>query len=335
MAGAGRSLFARLRGKLIVGVCLGALVYLVMVVVSGLDEIRDSLAAFPWIWFPLLLVLAFANYIFRFFKWDYYLRRLDIDVGRTDSLVVFLSGLVMTISPGKIGELLKALFLKQLKGTPISKSAPIVVAERLTDFVALSIISLAGLTVFALGNYLVVMAVVVALLVGFVALVSHRGLSLAMLGLLERLPLVGRLGQRLRIAYDSIHALVRFVPLCVATFWSLVAWMCECLGFWIVLYAFGFDVPVLTASFIYALGTIVGAVSPGGLGVTEGSMVGLLQTRAVMNDAVPTMAEASAATMIIRIATLWFAVFVGAVVLLAFQGRFSDVSEMLDENPED
>jgi len=61
-------------------------------------------------------------------------------------------------------------------------------------------------------------------------------------------------------------------------------------------------------------------------------MIALLSTVAVMGSAViADGALASAATMIIRIATLWFAVFVGAVVLLIFQKRFEGVSEMMDE----
>lgn len=329
-----QSILSKLKGKLIVGVCIGALVYLVMVILSGWDDIRHSLAAFPWIWFLVLIALSFTNYLFRFLKWDYYLRLLNIELKKSDSLIVFLSGLIMTISPGKIGELLKALFLKQIKGTPMSKSAPIVIAERLTDFVALAIISVAGLTVFTVGNYVVVMIVVVAILVGFVGVVSHRGLSMWLIGLIERLPIAGRIAQKLRTAYESTYLLMRLVPLTIATFWSLMAWLCECVGFWLVLHTLHVQAPLLTASFIYALGTIVGAVSPGGLGVMEGSMVGLLQTKTVMGENAMGMAAASAATMIIRMATLWFAVFVGAVVLLLFQNRFSGVSEMLDEQSE-
>lgn len=331
----GPTILSKLKGKLIVGVCIGALVYLVLVVLSGWQDIKDSMAAFPWIWFLALIALSFANYLFRFLKWDYYLRLLDIELKKSDSLIVFLSGLVMTISPGKIGELLKALFLKQIKGTPISKSAPIVIAERLTDFVALTIISLAGLAIFAVGSYVVVMVVVVAVLLGFIGVVSHRGLSRWLIGLFEKLPVIGRFAQKLHTAYESTYLLMRLIPLSIATFWSLMAWLCECAGFWLVLHSLHVNAPLLTASFIYALGTIVGAVSPGGLGIMEGSMVGLLQTKAVMGENVMGMADASAATMIIRMATLWFAVFVGAVVLLLFQNRFSGVSEMLDEQSEE
>jgi uncharacterized protein (TIRG00374 family) len=116
----------------------------------------------------------------------------------------------------------------------------------------------------------------------------------------------------------------------VATFWSTCAWLCECLGFWITLRAFTPDPHVLAACFIYALGTIIGVASPGGLGLTEGSMVGMLQSRSIMGAAVVDKAPAAAATLIIRLATLWFAVFVGAVMLLLFQGRFGDAATELE-----
>ncbi|MDP8224090.1 MAG: lysylphosphatidylglycerol synthase transmembrane domain-containing protein [Candidatus Lernaella stagnicola] len=325
------SLLSRLKGKLAVGIAVGGLVYLVMMLYSGWGELKDALATFNWWLFPLLLVLAFANYMFRFLKWHFYLGRLSIDLRRSDSLIVFLSGLVMTISPGKIGELLKSVLLKQLKGTPISVSAPIVVGERITDFVALVFISLAGLTVFTVeASSLWVLSGFSLLLLAFVALISNRTLSLGLIGLIEKLGPLRRVGDKLHSMYDSTYRLLRFWPLLVATFWSVLAWLCECLGFWITLSAFTDDPQLLAAAFIYALGTILGVVSPGGLGPTEASMIGMLQSQTIMGAAKMTKAPASAATLIIRLATLWFAVAVGAVVLILFQGRFAGAADELE-----
>lgn len=329
-----QSILSKLKGKLILGVALGAVVYLVLVIASDWEKVKVSLMAFPWIWFPVIIALTFANYIFRFFKWDSYLRRLDIHIRKTDSFIIFLSGLVGTITPGKIGELLKTLLLKNINGTEMSKSAPIVVAERLTDFVALAIISLAGIAIFTVGSNALVIAVVVLVLGSFIGIVSHRQLSLWLIKIFEKLPVVGRFAQKLEIAYESTYLLFRLAPLSVATFWSLAAWMCECTGFWIVLKVLGVQCPILTALFIYAFGTIVGVVSPGGLGVMDGSMVGMLQSKTIMGaENKMEMAMATAATMIVRIATLWFAVFVGIMTLLLFQKRFSGVSQLLDKKP--
>jgi uncharacterized protein (TIRG00374 family) len=63
---------------------------------------------------------------------------------------------------------------------------------------------------------------------------------------------------------------------------------------------------------VFSLGSLAGALSllPGGLGVAETSMTGLIR---VLGD-VP-KAAAAAATVLIRLATLWFAVAVGLLAL--------------------
>ncbi len=329
---AGESLLHSLRKKLIIGIAIGGLVYLLVVLYSGWSQLSTALASFPWALFPLLLALAFTNYVFRFLKWDFYLRTLTIPLPKKDSFIIFLSGLVMTISPGKIGELLKVVLLKQANRTPLSVSAPIVVAERLTDFVALVVISVAGLAVFTVQSSTIAVLVIAAVcLGGFVLLVGNRRVCLWAIGLAERSKRLRPLAHRLHAAYDSIYRLVRIGPLAVATFYSALAWLCECLGFWITLRAFTAEPRLLAACFIYAVGTIMGVVSPGGLGVTEGSMLGLLQSATIMGAARLAKGAAAAATLIIRMATLWFAVLVGAAVLLLFQGRFGDAAQELDQ----
>jgi len=326
------SLLQRLKGKLLVGIAIGGLVYLAMVIYSGWNGLSEALSSFSWSLFPLLLALAFANYIFRFLKWDFYLRTLDISLPKKDSFIIFLSGLIMTISPGKIGELLKTVLLKQANRTPIATSAPIIIAERLTDFVALVVLSLAGLVMFTVDeSSIAVLAAVVIVLGSFIGLVGNRRISLWLIGLLEKISFLNKIGHKLHEAYESIYRLVRFFPLLVATTWSVLAWFCECLGFWLTLTAFTAHPNLLAASFIYALGTIVGVISPGGLGVTEGSMLGMLQSATLMGPAKLAKAPAAAATLIIRIATLWFAVLVGAVVLLLFQNRFGGAADELEK----
>jgi uncharacterized protein (TIRG00374 family) len=55
---------------------------------------------------------------------------------------------------------------------------------------------------------------------------------------------------------------------------------------------------------------------PGGLGVTEAGMTGLLQT---LGGPAMTKEVATAATILVRLATLWFAVAIGLVALGIFR----------------
>ena len=74
------------------------------------------------------------------------------------------------------------------------------------------------------------------------------------------------------------------------------------------------------ATFAYAASTLAGAMAmmPGGLGVTEVGMTALLQTLGG-----PSMhpAVATATTMLVRIATLWFAVAIGLLALALHRAR--------------
>ena len=54
----------------------------------------------------------------------------------------------MTVTPGKVGEWLKSYLLKEVHGTPVTRSAPILLAERLTDSLALLIICGFGVVAF-------------------------------------------------------------------------------------------------------------------------------------------------------------------------------------------
>jgi uncharacterized protein (TIRG00374 family) len=83
------------------------------------------------------------------------------------------------------------------------------------------------------------------------------------------------------------------------------------------MHVLGSDMSLQVALFIYAFSMLVGALSflPGGLGGTEATMVALLMLN---NVAQP---QAVAATVLIRLVTLWFAVALGVIALSIAERR--------------
>ena len=316
-----------LGNKILLSIGIGALVFIGMSVYADFSRLLISFRAFAWGYLPAVLGLALLNYLLRFLKWDRYLSILNIRLARKDSLSVFLAGLVMSVTPGKSGELLKSYLVKQLKGTPISVSAPVMLAERFTDFMALLILSVFGIFSFRLGVLPVVISF--GMLLGVILVISHRGISHTLIRGIERLPVLSRFSERVSRAYESIRTLLTWDNLIWATAISVAAWFAECLGFYLILKGFGVSLSVLQATFIYSLATIFGAVSmmPGGLGTTEGSMAGLLMLESVSGPI------AVASTFVIRVCTLWFAVIIGAVALLMSRKRYSFTGERNDEGP--
>ncbi len=305
------SILHRLRKKLIIAIVLGAGVFLIISIYSGFDDFAQSLASFNLWYLPCVLGLAFVNYILRFFKWDYYLRLLGVRISRKESFKIFLAGLTMTISPGRFGEVIKSLFLKMVDGSAIARTAPIVVAERFTDFIAFLILSAWGAATFATGGK--VLLISAAITVAVIVVVGSRRLAQSFLTLVGMIPLLKRFTDKAAEAYESMYQLIRLRRLVPAVGLSVVSWFCECVAFYIVLEAL--DITRFAsfgdAVFIYAFSTLAGAITmmPGGIGLTEVSLTGLLLKLTQCTD----KSAAAAATIVIRLCTLWFAVAVGIV----------------------
>jgi uncharacterized protein (TIRG00374 family) len=203
------------------------------------------------------------------------------------------------------------------------RTAPIVFGERLTDLLSLLLLALLGVSTWMSTNQRYLVALGFAVCAGLVVAVASRPLVVWALALCERLPprrLTTKLVPKLRELYESTYMLVRPLPLLYCTALSVGAWFCECLAFYLVVRgcADGQAATLLLSTFIYAMMTVAGALVfvPGGLGVTEGGMVLLLGQLAAMSPA-----SALAATLVVRVQTLWFAVLLGVVALLVYSRR--------------
>lgn len=299
---------------------LVVLVYGGIVLWGDVQRLRAVIASYAWWTFAASLVLASTNYAVRWLKWEYYLKRIGVTgVPKGESAVIFLSAFVMSITPGKAGEVFKSALLASARGVPVAQSAPIVVAERLTDLLSLILLVALGGLWFPDGR---VYAVIAAVMVGGVMLfVLNRRLGELAIDLVARTTFGRRIAPRLHEAYASLRVVASPAALVVPTALSVVAWGCECLGLWIILRGLGQAAGVAVASFCYATATVAGAVAmlPGGVGGFEPVMLGLLPKLA---RGVVTPDAARAATILVRLATLWFAVLVGAGALAFFRRNY-------------
>jgi uncharacterized protein (TIRG00374 family) len=251
------------------------------------------------------LALAATNYGLRFIRWAYYLRVLKVRVPLGVSGLVFLAGLAMSITPGKAGELLKSYLLRDRAGVPVSTSAPVVIMERVTDVVSVVLLGLTGVALLPLPVLLALVAVLAVTGAAMAAVTFRKGEHLF------DLPFLRRWSRALRASYAEIRRLMAVRVVLVALFLGVAAWFSEGLALWVILRGLDADTSLMRTLPIYAAATLVGAVSalPGGLVGTEGSMVALLQQSGVTRGA------ASAGTLVVRLATLWFAVALGLAAL--------------------
>ena len=299
--------------RLIVGLIFGFLVFLIVILVGDLQQVSSQVIQFKWIYFPIVLLLTLFNYILRFFKWHFYLGQVGVkNYPLLKSARLFLAGFPLAVTPGKVGEALKAVWLEKETGLPVSKGISVVLAERISD--GLGVLILSTLGVIAYPRYWPAFAIVLGGLIVMIVIIQIRPAALWLLDLVSKLPLLKKISSELREFYEGSYALFKPKALLIAVGIGTISWLGEGIGMYYVLR--GLNVPggwetLSIAVFILAFSTVVGAVSalPGGLGAAEASIAGMLGLLLGL-----TRDTAAAATLLIRFATLWFAVALGLIV---------------------
>ncbi len=307
----------KLRTGIVFSLVLAFIVLVAVALYADIPRLIMALVGFRWQYLPLILGLTLFNYLWRFVKWQYYLKRLQIRISRTKSLLIFVCGLSMAITPGKIGELLKSYLLKRETRAAISRTSPIIVAERLTDGMAMLILASTGLVLYRFGWEVLLLLLLLG--VSGIAFVQNRSIVLALLSFGERLAIVSRFVHLICAFYESAYTLLQWRPLLLAILIGLVSWSGECGALFFVFTGLGVAPSLallIKATFILTFSSLVGSASglPGGLGAAEGSVLGL--TRLLVS---PSAALGGAATLLIRFCTLWFGLALGVIALLVYQ----------------
>ena len=294
---------------------LALLVYIGLIVYGDWRQLSALLADFPWRWLPPTLGLTLVNFGIRFLKWHWYLRLIRTPISFGQSARIYGISFLMMMTPGKVGEFVRAFMVRNVSGAPFLVVAPVVLAERMTD--GLAMILLAGLGLLAIDEGTIRLAAVTALLAiaGIIVAIQVRPLALWCLALGHRLPLINRFADKLSAFYESSYFLLQPKYLFTSVLIGLVSWASQGIGFYLILLGFGAEAGVssmLTAVSAFNMSTVVGAVvaTPGGLGGVESSLAALsIQLLDLSRPA------AAAAALVIRFATLWFGVAIGLIWL--------------------
>ena len=292
---------------------LFGLVALVLAGLAGLAAAtgwEETLAAISRvsIWqLGALLALSVANDVLRSLRWHLLARRLGVPSPLSRNVLHYLAGFAMTVTPGRVGELVRMRWLRRETGWSFDRTAPLVLVDRAADLVATAVLLAIALAFSATGIAGALPVVILALLAAWIttrpvllrnaAGVGHR-LTRA------RLP---RLFARVRRAARSLAVFQSPGILALAGLIGVAGWAAEGIAFHLLLIWMGADIRLATSVAIFAFATIAGGLTgaPGGLGGAEAAMVGLLTLEGVPLDiAVP-------ATLVIRITTLWFAIGIG------------------------
>lgn len=296
---------------------IGIIVLAIVMMLSDFSAVIKILSKINLKILPLILILAPLNYLLRYVKWNYYLRQVGLDLPPAVNRAIFVSGLSMTITPGKVGELLKSYLIKEYNGTEISKTSPIIVAERVTDAIAMILLASFGSLSYSYGQYILIITLVL-LGLGIAALYFDSFFNL-LTALFTKINFLNKHIHLFENFQRTAKKLFSFRSLLFAVMIGIISWGFEGIVIYLSLKALGGSVSILASIFVVSFSSIMGAISvlPGGLGIAEGSIMGILILLGISKE------MAAAATLITRFSTLWLGVAVGVMGLYYVKGFIS------------
>jgi len=309
-----------LKKKIFIIILIAGLLYLSFSVYSDFNLLILSFKNFNFSLLPFILLLSLFNYLVRFFKWSYYLKIINVNLNYIDSVMIFLSGFLMSITPGKFGEIFKSYLIKKINGTSISKTAPVVFAERITDFLSLAVLALIGSYFFDYG--FIISIVMTLCLITAIILITNKNIFNLFLISISKIKFLKGKTSKFQQLFESTEILLKIKPLSFALVISIVSWGFECFGYFLVISNFSNEIGLIWSAFSYSFSTIVGAISmlPGGLGITEGSFLLMLKNSGLK------LSDSTAITLITRVSTLWFAVIIGMIAFLLFNLKYGELN---------
>ena len=294
-------------------IIFAVVVYLIMGIYADFGSLLSAIEKFNWIFIPVMLILVMIAYMIRFLKWNLFLKSVGVNLKLKDNLFVFFSGLGMIITPAKVGEIWKGWLIKDINGESLSKTVPVVITDRVTDLIGLVILSLLGILYYKEGIY--ILMALILIFAGFFVAVRSEKISGKIISILENR--AGKYSKDIKTMHATFLKLLNPKNMVGLSFLSVFAWFFECLALYFVIIGFGQSISVILSTFVFSFASLIGAISmiPGGLGIAEATISGMLQYFGL------TSVDSVGAAIIIRFGTLWFGAILGFSVHFIFKKR--------------
>ena len=302
----------RLLRPTIILVAVGAIIYLIAMFGIGWNAISAAISKIG-IGFVLLGIgMTTVSFLFRFLKWNICLRSFAYRVPLGINFRVYISGLALTASPGKLGETVRAMLLLPF-GVKPSHSISASFADRSSDVLGVCLLGfvselLIGGNPYVLATIFSVLIIASFLLAWAIKRQYAHSIGRCLLNKLPRLPI--KRFAPLLVSWMELWKPLRLTMLCLLT---IISYGIQALVFFLFCHISGLQVGLFTTVSIYVNATLLGAASmiPSGLGAMEASIVYQLVGLGVDQVA------AISVTVTVRLVTLWYAISFGIFALIS------------------
>jgi len=304
--------------KTIIVMVISVLIYVIFIALSDFQTVYEKIMNFQIVFTPVILSLALLATFLRSIRYHLYLKSVEINLNFKQSFMIYFAGLSMELTPVRTGQIISSYILKQKYNEPISKSAPVIASERITDLSGLIIISIPS--IFFIGQISWIILLATLLLFAIIITTQKRDLLKWLVKIFSRFKKLQNTLNYIEKLYESIHLLMRPKILIKSSIISAVAWLVEGIGIFMVLKALNIQIGIFESILVYTKSAFIGGISfvPSGIGVADGTFVSFLLTYGIE------FSIATAAVILARFHFMWFRLVLGFIFLKIVFPKITD-----------
>lgn len=259
---------------------LGLIIFIVVLWKIDLRESLLVLSQIKVILFLFALILVFPLLLIKSFRWNLLLKDQKISFPLYDTYLTYMSSLYFGfITPGRLGEFIKAFYVKQDKEVSLSKGMSSVLIDRLFDMYLLLFVGILGLWKFSVLGKLTLTYLILLMLIVFspVVLLNKRFMKKPM-SLLYKIALIkkyeDRIKNRFNDFYNGVNELIspRLWWAFLLTCLSYLLFFFQCT---ILLNSLGISITFLDISLIMGISNLISLMplSISGLGTRDAVLI--------------------------------------------------------------
>ena len=296
--------------NVILMVVIAIAIYAVFLFISDYQKLSEEITNFQIEYLIPILLLVTISWIPLIVKWHLLLKKNGINIPFRKNILIWLSGSALNATPGQLGGLIKSQLIKTLYDIPRTKTAPVVLVEKFYALAGAIIAGIIGIIILGMDFNLVLFSIAILSVIFF--LIYYRPVFQYGLKRITKFKFFSKYSDNITDSYEILRNSTGpgIASICIVL--SISYWILVSLAVYLTLLAFGIEgTSFLKTISIYTSSVIIGVITfiPGGLGVTEGSLVGLFTLEGI------DVSIALILSVVIRLTTLWYSVSIGFIGL--------------------
>lgn len=295
------------RGLLLRAYLVVALIFVSFIIWKNVPDtqyMKHNIQNISYFTILFCLLLTALSYACRTIRWINYIRLVECMTSNKRHCLIYLSGFSFTVTPGKLGELIRGVHLSAL-GVPFRFTFCSFLSERALDVLALCFVG----AYFLCQNFDKIFFVLPVLLL---LIISSASKILIYANFKLKHKRITYFTKDLEKMWKINLSLNNFLL-------SVFSWSLQGGILYLILLELGMELDIFLVISVYCLSLLIGAASliPSGIGVTEIGIIWLLKIINVDGDV------AMLAALTTRLLTLWPAMIIGLLCSMGLKSQIS------------